>query len=67
MGLNFTYDLEELGRYYKRYDALMAHWHAVLPRGAFLDVQYETLAGDFERPRRAGSWRIADWHGTRAA
>jgi tetratricopeptide (TPR) repeat protein len=51
-GLNFSYDLEELGRYYKRYEALMAHWHAVLPDGAILDVQYETLAGNFDTEAR---------------
>src|SRR5262249_17251167 len=26
---NHTYDLAELGRYYRRYQALMAHWHRV--------------------------------------
>ncbi len=51
-GLNFAYDLGELGRYYKRYEALMAHWHAVLPGGAILDVQYETLAENFEAEAR---------------
>jgi tetratricopeptide (TPR) repeat protein len=45
-GLNYTYDLGELGRYHKAYEALMAHWRAVLPQGALLDVQYETLTGD---------------------
>ncbi|MBU6299415.1 MAG: sulfotransferase, partial [Alphaproteobacteria bacterium] len=43
-GLNYTYDLGELGRYYKAYEALMAHWRAVLQPGVMLDVQYETLA-----------------------
>ncbi len=28
---NHTYDLGELGRYYKRYEQLMAHWRRVLP------------------------------------
>lgn len=45
-GLNFTYDLGELGRYYRMYEALMAHWRAVLPDGAMLDVQYETLVAN---------------------
>ncbi len=51
-GLNFAYDLGELGRYYKMYEALMAHWRAVLPGHALLDVQYETLVGDFEAQAR---------------
>src|SRR5262249_25630239 len=33
----FTYDLAELGRYYRAYHALMQHWREVLPPGAFLD------------------------------
>lgn len=51
-GLNHTYDLGELGRYYRMYDALMAHWRSVLPEGAMLDVQYETLVGDFANEAR---------------
>jgi hypothetical protein len=46
--LSFTYDLAELGRYYRAYDALMAHWRRVLPAGVMLEVQYEDLVGDFE-------------------
>lgn len=44
----FSYDLGELGRYYRAYDALMAHWHRVLPEGVMIDVQYEDLVDDFE-------------------
>jgi hypothetical protein len=51
-GLNFAYDLGELGRYHKMYDALMAHWRSVLPEDALLEVQYETLVGDFEQQAR---------------
>jgi tetratricopeptide (TPR) repeat protein len=43
----FAYDLGELGRYYRAYDALMAHWRAVLPAGVMLEVQYEDLVADF--------------------
>jgi tetratricopeptide (TPR) repeat protein len=46
--LEYTYDLGELGRTYKAYEALMAHWRAVLPEGAMLEVEYETLVGNFE-------------------
>ncbi len=43
----FAYDLGELGRYYRAYQALMAHWAAVLAPQAVLDVTYEDLVGDF--------------------
>jgi hypothetical protein len=45
---NFSYDLGELGRYYRRYDELMAHWRRVLPADAMLDVPYEDMVEDFE-------------------
>ncbi len=48
----FAYDLGELGRYYAAYQRLMQHWRAVLPPGVMLDVQYETLVGDFEAEAR---------------
>ena len=51
-GLNHTYDLGELGRYYRVYDALMAHWRSVLPDGTMLEVQYETLVNDFQNEAR---------------
>ncbi len=41
-GQGFSYDLEDLGRYYRCYLALMDHWDAVLP-GRVLHVQYEGL------------------------
>lgn len=58
-GLNYTYDLAELGRYYRMYEALMAHWRAALPEGAMLEVQYETLVADFARETR----RIVEYCG----
>ena len=39
----FTYDLSELGRYYRSYGALMAHWRRVLPPHRILDVHYEEM------------------------
>ena len=42
----FTYDLGELGRYYRGYAALMAHWRAVLPEGVMIEVRYEDLVAD---------------------
>jgi tetratricopeptide (TPR) repeat protein len=49
---NHTYDLAELGRYYRRYDELMAHWRSVLPRGRILDVRYEDVVADLEGQAR---------------
>ncbi|MGJ4943596.1 tetratricopeptide repeat protein [Bradyrhizobium sp. HKCCYLS1011] len=45
---NHTYDLGELGRYYRRYERLMAHWRSVLPAASFLDVRYEDVVVDLE-------------------
>ena len=47
-----TYDLAELGHYYRAYATLMAHWRSVLPAGIMLDVQYEELVADFENQAR---------------
>lgn len=41
-GQTFSYDLDDLGRYYRCYLSLMHHWDAVLP-GKVLHVQYEQL------------------------
>jgi tetratricopeptide (TPR) repeat protein len=41
--LAFTFNLAEMGRYYRAYEGLMAHWRRVLPSGAMLEVQYEDL------------------------
>ena len=48
----YTYDLGELGRYYRHYQSLTAHWHSVLPPGRILDVRYEDLVGDLEGAAR---------------
>ena len=59
--LDYTYDLAELGRYYRAYEALMAHWRAVLP-GAMLEVRYEELIDDFETwARRIVAHCGLDW------
>ena len=60
--LDFTYDLGELGRYYKAYDKLMEHWRNVLPEGAMLEVQYEDLVSDFEpQARRLIAYCGLEW------
>jgi hypothetical protein len=48
-----TYDLAELGRYHRHYQALMAHWHSVLPAGRILDLHYEDVVADVEAAARA--------------
>jgi tetratricopeptide (TPR) repeat protein len=46
------YDLGELGRHYRAYEGLMNHWRDVLPRGTFLEVQYERLINESEQEIR---------------
>jgi predicted Zn-dependent protease len=46
-GLNYSYELRELGRYYRDYAELMAHFDAVLP-GRVHRVYYERLVADPE-------------------
>ncbi|HEY3917660.1 MAG TPA: sulfotransferase [Stellaceae bacterium] len=50
--LPYTYELGELGRFYRGYARLMAHWRAVLPAETLLEVDYEALTGDFEPEAR---------------
>ena len=61
-GQNYSYDLAELGRYYRHYQALMAHWHEVLPPGRILDVHYEDVVADLEgQARRLIAHCGLDW------
>ncbi|MEM9314698.1 MAG: sulfotransferase, partial [Pseudomonadota bacterium] len=46
-GQEFTYDLTDLGRYYRDYLALMAHWQDTLP-GFVLQVDHEQVIDDLE-------------------
>lgn len=51
MGYPFSYRLQDVGRYYLAYHALMAHWRSLL--GDFmLDVDYEQLVEEPEREAR---------------
>lgn len=60
--IGFAYDMGEMGRYYKAYEALMAHWRKVLPEGAILDVQYEDVVADLEgQARRLIAYCGLDW------
>ena len=57
-GQEFTYGLDEVGRYYRAYVDVMAHWDAVLP-GRILRVQHEDVIADLETQVR----RILDYCG----
>ena len=46
-GQEFSYSLQDLGRYYSDYVALMQHWDRVLP-GFVLRVQHEDVLADLE-------------------
>ena len=46
-GQEFSYGLEDIGRYYMAYETLMSHWHKVLP-GEILTVQHEDVLDDLE-------------------
>jgi tetratricopeptide (TPR) repeat protein len=50
-GQNYTYSLEEIGRYYRDYVELMAHFDAVLP-GRIHRVHYESMVADTENEVR---------------
>ena len=58
-GQEFTYGLEEVGRYYADYVDLMDHWDAVLPEGRILRVQHEDVLDDLEGQTR----RMLDYLG----
>lgn len=46
-GQEFSYNLEDLGRYYKAYLTMMDHWHKVLP-GYVLTIHHEDVVNDLE-------------------
>jgi tetratricopeptide (TPR) repeat protein len=57
-GQEFTYGLEDIGRYYRTYVELMAHWDEVLP-GTVLRVEHEEVVDNLEASVR----RILDFCG----
>ncbi len=57
-GQEFTYGLADIGRYYRTYVELMAHWDAVLP-GKVLRVEHEDVVDNLEANVR----RILDFCG----
>jgi tetratricopeptide (TPR) repeat protein len=58
-GQRFAYSQEDIGRYYRMYVGLMAHWERVLPAGKILRVQYEDVVNRLEPAVR----RILDFCG----
>ena len=54
-----SYDLGELGRYYRMYAKLMDHWRAVLPEGTMTTIVYEDVVADTEGSAK----RIIDFLG----
>jgi len=48
-----SYDMGELGRYYRQYDSLMKYWEKVLPKGVMKVVEYENVVADTETEARS--------------
>ena len=46
-GQEFTYDIEDIARYYRSYVQLLRHWDDALP-GKVLRIQYEDVVEDLE-------------------
>jgi len=58
----YANDLADLGRFYRQYRILMAHWRSVLPEGVMLEVDYEALVEDFgAQARRIVAHCGLDW------
>jgi len=47
----YTYDLEEIGCYYRDYLRLMAHWRELFP-SSIIEIEYEELVGNQEEITR---------------
>lgn len=62
MAYPFSYDLDDLARYWLGYNALMAHWREHLPADRFLEVDYEDLVANQETvSRRLLAHAGLDW------
>ncbi len=57
-GSPYSYDLQDLARYYLAYHRLMEHWRKVLP-GRFLDLDYERVV----HSQREATRELLDWCG----
>jgi tetratricopeptide (TPR) repeat protein len=52
MAYPFSYDLDDVARYWLGYDALMKHWRRVLPPGRLIEIDYEELVDAQEATTR---------------
>ena len=57
MAYPFSYDQNDLARYWLAYDGLMQHWRKVLPAGRMIEIDYEELVADQEGASR----RLVEW------
>jgi tetratricopeptide (TPR) repeat protein len=61
LGLDYSYDLENIGHFYGQYARLMEHWRKVLPV-KMLEIDYQETVGDTERTvRRALGYLGLEW------
>ncbi len=58
-GAMFSFNLAELGCYYRWYHELMDYWRSILPADAMLDVVYEDVVDNLEQQAR----RLIDFCG----
>jgi tetratricopeptide (TPR) repeat protein len=60
--LPYSWDLGELGRYYRAYARIMEHWDNVLPPDRLLDVRYEEVVADLDgQARRIIAYCGLEW------
>jgi len=60
----YSYDLFELGRYYRAYESLMEHWRRIIPADVLLEVGYEEVVADLEgQARRILAHCGIEWDG----
>jgi hypothetical protein len=61
-GQFYSYDLGDLGHYYRQYARLMDHWRQILPPDSMLELQYEELVADSEvQARRLIDYCELEW------
>lgn len=61
----FSYDLAELGLFYRAYERLMTHWRTILPPERFIEVRYEDVVDDLPaQARRMVEWLGLPWDDT---
>jgi tetratricopeptide (TPR) repeat protein len=59
---NYSYEPGELGRYWRQYDSLMAHWRNILPEDSMLEIRYADVVADIEtQARRLIAFCGLDW------